>query len=113
MATLAQSIGAPSTPLHWFRDFLKEELAPYPGRTRTVSRMVIAATLTMLICMTFRIPFGYQAALYALLVSRQNPRAALESAGIISGVTAVTAAYILVSAWFVISTPALHFLWII
>jgi multidrug resistance protein MdtO len=113
MATVAQTIGATSTPLHWFRDFLKEELAPYPGRTGTVLRMVIAATLTMLICMTFRIPYGFQAAIYALIVSRQNPRATLESAGMMSGVTAVTAAYILISAWFVISAPALHFLWII
>jgi multidrug resistance protein MdtO len=113
MATVAQTIGATSTQLHWFRDFLKEELAPYPGRTGTVLRMVIAATLTMLICMTFRIPYGFQAAIYALIVSRQNPRATLESAGMMSGVTAVTAAYILISAWFVISDPALHFLWII
>jgi len=113
MATLAQTIGAPSTPLRWFRDFLKEELAPYPGRMEIVSRMVISATLTMLICMTFRIPYGFQGAIYALLVSRQNPRATLESAGIMSGVTAITAVYILVSAWFVISSPALHFFWII
>ena len=113
MATLAQSIGAQPSPLHWFRDFLKEELAPYPGRTGIVSRMVIAATLAMIICMTFRIPFGFQAALYALIVSRQNPRATLESAGIMAGATAVTGAYILVCAWFVISIPALHFLWII
>jgi multidrug resistance protein MdtO len=113
MATLAQSIGAAPSPLQWFWEFLKEELAPYPGRTRTVARMVIAATLAMIICMTFRIPYGFQAAVYALIVSRENPRATLESAGIMSGVTAVTAAYILISAWFVISVPVLHFLWII
>jgi multidrug resistance protein MdtO len=113
MATLAQSIGAPPTTLRWFGDFLREELAPYPGRTGIILRMVIAATLTMLICMTFRVPYGFQAAIYALIVSRQNPHATLESAGIMTGVTAVTAAYILVSVWFVISTPALHFLWII
>ena len=113
MATLAQSIGARPSPLHWFIEFLKEELAPYPGRTGIVLRMVMAATLAMIICVTFRIPYGFQAAIYALLVSRQNPRATLESAGIIAGVTAVTAAYVLVFAWFVISSPALHFLWII
>jgi multidrug resistance protein MdtO len=113
MATLAQSIGATPSPLQWFWEFLKEELAPYPGRTRTVARMVIAATVAMIICMTFRIPYGFQAAVYALIVSRENSRATLESAEIMSGVTAVTAAYILISAWFVISVPVLHFLWII
>jgi multidrug resistance protein MdtO len=113
MATLAQNIGAAPSPLQWFWEFLKQELAPYPGRTRTVARMVIAATLAMILCMTFRIPYGFQAAVYALIVSRENPRATLESAEIMSGVTAVTAAYILISAWFVISVPVLHFLWII
>jgi multidrug resistance protein MdtO len=113
MATLAQTIGAPPSQLHWFWAFLREELAPYPGRTGTVARMVIAATLAMIICMTFRIPYGFQAAIYALIVSRENPRSTLESAGIMSGITAITAAYILISAWFVISVPVLHFLWII
>jgi multidrug resistance protein MdtO len=113
MATFVQTIGAPPSRLHWFWEFLREELAPYPGRTGTVARMVIAATLAMIICMTFRVPYGFQAAIYALIVSRENPRSTLESAGIMSGVTAVTAAYILISAWFVISIPVLHFLWII
>jgi multidrug resistance protein MdtO len=113
MATLAQTTGAPPSQLHWFWAFLREELAPYPGRAGTVARMVIAATLAMIICMTFRIPYGFQAAIYALIVSRENPRSTLESAGIMSGITAITAAYILISAWFVISVPVLHFLWII
>jgi multidrug resistance protein MdtO len=113
MATLAQNIGAlPSTP-RWFWAFLKQELAPYPGRTGTVARMVIAATLAMIVCMTFRIPYGFQAAVYALVVSRENPRSTLKSAGMMSGVTAVTAAYVLISVWFVISVPVLHFLWIV
>ena len=55
----------------WLRGFLKEELAPYPGRGALVARMVIAATLVMLITMTFRLPFGVQA-VYALLISRET-----------------------------------------
>ena len=42
----------------WFPDFLKKELAPYPGRGALVARMVISATLTMILIVTFRIP-GY------------------------------------------------------
>jgi multidrug resistance protein MdtO len=105
MATIAQSLPESPRPLAWFRDFLKEELAPYPGRAGTVTRMVIAATLVMVICMTFRVPYASQGALYALLISRENPRATLESAGIVFLVTGVSAAYILISAWFVISVP--------
>jgi multidrug resistance protein MdtO len=113
MATLAQNIGAlPSTP-QWFWAFLKQELAPYPGRAGIVARMVIAATLAMIVCMTFRIPYAFQAAVYALIVSRESPQATVKSAGLMSGLTIMTAAYVLISIWFVISIPVLHFLWII
>ena len=113
MASVAQSIPSSPSPLNWFREFLREELAPYPGRGALVARMVLAATLVMIICMTFRIPYGFQGAIYALIVSRENPRATLESAGIMVLVTGISGAYILISAWFVISVPVLHFFWII
>ena len=113
MAALAQSIPGSSRPWAWLREFFKEELAPYPGRAGTVARMVMAATLVMIICMTFRIPYGFQGAIYALLISRENPRATLESAGTILLLTGIGAVYLLISAWFVISVPILHFLWVI
>jgi multidrug resistance protein MdtO len=97
----------------WFRDFLKEELAPYPGRAGTVGRMVVAATLVMIICMTFRLPYGYLGALFALIISRQNPRATLESAETMLLVSGIGAAYVLISAWFVIGVPLLHLVWVI
>ena len=113
MATAAQPIAKPMPPLEWFGQFLKEELAPYPGRTEIVARMVIAATLVMIICMTIRIPFAWQGAIYALLVSRESHRATLLSVITIFLVTSVSAVYFLVSTYFVISLPSLHFLWII
>ena len=112
MATLAQSLPELSHPLAWFREFLKEELAPYPGRAALVARMTLAATLVMIICMTFRIHYTYQGAVYTLIISRENPRATLQSAGTMLLVTGIGAAYLLISAWFVISVPMLHFLWI-
>ena len=78
MATVAQSLPESSRPLAWFREFRREELAPYPGRAGTVARMVIAATLVMVICMTFRIHYSYQGAVYALLISRENLRVTLQ-----------------------------------
>jgi len=113
MGTLAQTVTESRPPLSWFWEFLKEELAPYPGRAAAVARMVIAATLVMVICMTFRVSYAYQGAIFALLISRENLRATLQSAGALLLVTVVSTAYLLISAWFVISIPVLHFLWII
>ena len=45
MEAVAQPVIEEPRPLAWFREFLKEELAPYPGRDKLVARMVIAATL--------------------------------------------------------------------
>ena len=75
--------------------------------------MTLAATLVMIVCMTFRIPFAFQGAIYALLISRESPRATLQSAAAIAIVTAIGAAYLLISVRFVISIPEFHFLWVV
>jgi multidrug resistance protein MdtO len=113
MASIAQSLPASSRPLGWLWEWLSDELSPYPGRTLLVARMVIAATLVMAFCMTFRIPYAFQGAIYALIVSRENRRATLQSAGTIFLFTGIGAAYILISMVFVVSVPFLHFLWVI
>jgi multidrug resistance protein MdtO len=66
MATFAQTIPESPKPLASYWEFLKEELIPYPGRAALVGRMVLAATLTMLITLTFRLPYGAYGAIYAL-----------------------------------------------
>jgi len=113
MASIAQTLPESSRPLAWLQQFLKEELAPYPGRASTVARMVLAATLVMVICMTFRVSYAYQGSVYALIISRENLRVTLQSAGTALLATCIGAAYLLISAWFVISVPVLHFFWII
>ena len=75
--------------------------------------MVIAATLVMVICMVFRIPYAFQGAIYALTVSRESSQATFKSAATILSLTGIGAAYLLASAWFVISIPTLHLLWVI
>jgi multidrug resistance protein MdtO len=75
--------------------------------------MVIAATLAMVICMVFRIPYAFQGAIYALIVSRESSQATFKSAASILSMTGVGGAYLLASAWFVISIPTLHLLWVI
>ena len=113
MATIAQSLPQSAGPLPWMWKFLQQELAPYPGRTALVARMTIAATLVMIVCMTFRVPHAFQGAIYVLSIYRQTSRATAESTGRILLVTAVGAAYLLVSMWFVLNFPVLHFLWAI
>lgn len=113
MATIAQSVPQPSRPLKWVRDFLKEELAPYPGRAALAARMTFAATVVMIVCMTFHVPHAFQGAINVLLISRQTSRATVKSAVVIALWTAIGAAYILASMWFVVSLPVLHFLWVI
>jgi multidrug resistance protein MdtO len=111
LASVAQSLPASPRPFSWFREFLKQELAPYPGRAATVARMVLAATVIMTISMTFRIPYGFQGAVYALFITHESPRATLQSGRTILIVTAISIAYVLAGAYFVVSVPLLHFLW--
>jgi multidrug resistance protein MdtO len=113
MAITAQSISTMPSSLFWLEQFLKDELSPYPGRTALVARMVIAATLVMVIGMVFRIPYAFQGAIYALTVSRESSQATFKSAASILALTGIGGAYLLASAWFVISIPTLHLLWVI
>jgi len=113
MATAAQSVSAMPSYLSWLREFLKDELSPYPGRTALVARMIIAATLVMMICMVFGIPYAFQGAIYALIVSRESSQATLKSAVSILASTGIGAVYLLASVRFVISIPTLHLLWVI
>ena len=66
-------------------EFLKEELAPYPGRGILVTRMVVAATIAMIMVMTFRVLYGAYGALFALTISRENPEATVKAVKIIVG----------------------------
>src|ERR1700761_2803992 len=113
MATIAQSLPHPSRPLTWIGKFLKEELAPYPGRAALVARMTIAATLVMIVCMTFRVPYAYQGAIYVLIISRQSSQETWKSVATILLFTTVGAAYFLVSMRCIANFPLVHFLWVI
>jgi len=113
MATAAQTISAAQAPLAWFNEFLKGELAPYPGRVAKVARMVIAATITMILVMTFRIPFGPYAAIYTFMISRESPRETVKSTLTEALVFACTAIYIVLGAMLFLSHPMMRLLWVI
>src|ERR1700733_16307547 len=109
MATIAQSMPQPSRPL-WIKDFLLQELAPYPGRAALVARMVIAATLVMIITMTFRIPYGAYGAVYALNISRESPQTTLKTVKTIVVAFVLGGIYVLIGALFFVENPNLRFL---
>jgi len=113
MATATLPIRQWNSSLTWLRDFLREELSPYPGRLAIVCRMVVAVTLITIVGMTWRIPYTFQGAAYALLMSRESRQATLRSAGGLLLMTGVGAAYILISVSFVIDFPLVHFVWVI
>jgi len=96
----------------WFPDFLKKEFAPYPGRSALVARMVISATLTMILIVTFRIPGGVIGALTAFLFSRENLVSTARSAIYMILAFLIGALFIPVGARLLASTPETHFLWI-
>src|SRR5262245_21687406 len=100
-------------PLAWLRQFLKEELAPYPGRTALVARMTISATLVMLITMTFQLPFGLQGAIFTLLISRESIRATMKSVRTVVSAFALAAGYVFLGAMISLGDPMLRVLWII
>ena len=113
MGALAHNVPNVPRPLTWLWEFLKHELAPYPGRAVTVVRIVLAVTLVMIICNTFRIPYAFLGGIYALLISRESAQATLSSAGTVLLLAAIGVLYIVISVQFVISVPFLHFVWII
>ena len=77
------------------------------------ARMVTAVTLVMLICMTFRIPYGAYAALYALTISRESPQVTVSAAKTIVAAFAIGGVYVLIGSLFFVAEPVLRILWVI
>ena len=113
MATVAQNLPESSGLSVWFWEFLKEELASYPGRAALVARMVICATLVMIITMTFRLPYGMHGAIFTLIISRESPQATLKHVRTTVIAFAFSAVYIFIGALFSLDDPTLRLLWII
>ena len=98
----------------WFREFLRWELASYPGRVNTVVRMTIAATLVMFIVVTFRIPnAGFLAALFSILLARENLAATWRGGRMIVAAFVVATLYTLLGMILFRGYPITHFFWVI
>ena len=97
----------------WFREFIRWEVAPYPGRVNTVIRMTIAATLVMLIVVTFRIPNAFLAALFSILLARENLAATWRGGRMIVLGFVGASLYTLLGMMLFRGYPITHFFWVI
>jgi multidrug resistance protein MdtO len=98
----------------WFRGFIRWEVAPYPGRVNTVVRMTIAATLVMIVIVTFRIPnAGFLGALFSILLARENLAATWRGGRTIVLAFVVASLYTLLGMMLFRGYPITHFFWVI
>lgn len=96
----------------WFWDFLRSELSPYPGRALIVARTVIAATITMILIMTFRIPGGFLGTLFVFIISREDLASTTKSALTIVAAFGLGGLFSPIGAtMFASSLPLTHFVW--
>jgi multidrug resistance protein MdtO len=113
MATAVSTTSPPPNSLASLRDLLREELSPYPGRGALVARMVSAASIVMVINMTFQIPNGVNGVVYALILSREHPGATLQATKNLIVSFSFAAVYALVGAVFFSGEPMLRLLWVL
>jgi multidrug resistance protein MdtO len=112
MASIARSLPDSKGPLAWLWGILSDEMAPYPGRAALVARMVSAATVVMIISMTFRVPYGAYGAIYALVLSRESLESTASAVRTMAVGYALAGTYVLIGAMLVLGDPMLRFLWV-
>ena len=97
----------------WLPIFLREELRPYPGRALLALRYTLAATITMLLIVTFRLPGAAVGGFYSLLVPRDTLITTLR--GGLSLILAFGAGlgFLLLGAILFVDYPLTHFLWVV
>jgi multidrug resistance protein MdtO len=117
MATRATQLphrpARPTVSWPWFREFIRWEIAPYPGRVNTVIRMTIAATLVMIIVVTFRIPNAALAGLFSILLARENLAVTWRGGRFIVLGFVLASLYTLLGMMLFRGYPITHFFWVI
>ena len=103
----------PTVSWPWFREFIRWEVASYPGRVTTVVRMTIAATLVMIIVVTFRIPNAALAGLFSILLARENLAVTWRGGRFIVLGFVLASLYTLLGMMLFRGYPITHFFWVI
>ena len=97
----------------WFPAFVREELQPYPGRGLLTLRYVLAATITMLLIMTFRIPGAAVGGFFSLLLPRDSPLTTARSAATIFKAFGLALSFALLGAMLLVDYPITHLVWVV
>ena len=111
MASTQATLSRPDDYFAWISDFFKNELEPYPGRAVAVSRIVVAATLTMIVILAFRIHGGGLGTLYAFFIARDSLNATLKSAATVFVSYGAGVCFVLLGANLFAGEPMPSFLW--
>jgi multidrug resistance protein MdtO len=111
MATSVISLPHAARFTTWFGKFLRQELAPYPGRGAIVARMVIAATISAVLVVTFRIPNAAVGVLIAFILTRENVVSTALSAFTLVLAFAAGGLFVPIGSRFFASVPEMHFIW--
>lgn len=98
--------------LEWLPAFFKSELAPYPGRLASVTRVVVSVVIALIIVSTFRIPYGAIAVFTVFIITGDTPAAAVKTAFISILATGAGVLISLLGVLFTIDNPAVRFVWI-
>ena len=112
MATAVQTVPERFRPFEWLEDFLRDELAPFPGRGVLVARMVIAVTIIVIVNMTLRIPYGAYGAIWALAIPRDNPEATIRAVRTLVISFSCSAGVVLIGSIFFSGDPLLRTIWV-
>ena len=107
-----RSAGLPASWL-WFREFIRWELAPYPGRLNTIIRITISTTLVMLIVEAFHIPNAFLAALFSILLARENLAATWQGGRTVVLAFVGASLYTLLGMMLFRGYPVTHFFWVV
>src|SRR5262245_24677127 len=91
---------------------IEEQQQHHQGRIIVVRSMIIATTV-MILTMTFRIPYGTYAALFALTISREGTQETIRAVKTIAIAFAFGAAYELILGLLFGGHPVLRMVWII
>lgn len=105
--------GLTRTELTGIGQILSDELRPYPGRTETVARMVLACTITTIVVMTFRIPYAFLGIFYAFVISRQRPEWLLRNGFAAVAASAAAVVYVAAGVQLFYNYDVLHFVFLV
>lgn len=105
--------GVARTELSGIWRILSDELRPYPGRTETVVRMVVACTVTTLIVMIFRLPYAFLGIFNAFVISRQKPEWLVRNGFAAVAASAVAVVYTAAGVQLFYDYEILHFVFLL